>query len=386
MNHNIEKILHQERRKFAPIHVFFWILTWIAAGAIFLYCNGWKITTSPSNPISDLNSSGSNSMIERFGFLLVDTQSNRLSIRIDDNQNLSKKNVQTSIPYGEHRISLLWDQGELLSFHVDISADKPFFRRNFTLFHPPVELTGSMIETQTQTHTGNITPRSVCDHFDIHQSGAYYQTCKKTPGVWSFGTMSSSGNIVLKNTNKISVLLANGAWYVNGSGTLFFPKNYFITKNYDPLEPEAYPLRSIFSHLWQDFAITHTGSIVGLNQDNFTHLLPDESWIKAQSIGWDLLLVNNSGSIYFFDELYRSRNIENIHISPEDPFFSAHTYEHAYIISTNSGSYLYQPYQDQAEKLSDGIFLSWDEEVLEFILPNKERQYIMLSAINPSSK
>lgn len=66
------------------------------------------------------------------------------------------------------------EQGELMSFQVDINAEKPFFRRNFTLFHTPVQLSGAL--------QGIGAPRSLLGECDVYRdtmSGSYYQNCSK---------------------------------------------------------------------------------------------------------------------------------------------------------------------------------------------------------------
>lgn len=43
---NISHILRKERSPYRGIHAFFWLITWVFAIWMFVYCNGWSINLS----------------------------------------------------------------------------------------------------------------------------------------------------------------------------------------------------------------------------------------------------------------------------------------------------------------------------------------------------
>lgn len=128
------------------------------------------------------------------------------------------------------------------------------------------------------------------------------------------------------------------------------------------------------------------GSVVSLGSEQIAPEIQSGSWAQAKSIGGDIFLVSASGGLHFFDELYRSREIKNIILNNPNSHLSITPYEHAYLISTREGSYLYQPYQERAEKLSDHGIYSIDGEIIDFITGSGTTERIMLSAINPQTK
>lgn len=125
---------------------------------------------------------------------------------------------------------------------------------------------------------------------------------------------------------------------------------------------------------------------MSLGSDGLSPEIQSGSWAQAKTIGGDIFLVHASGGLHFFDELYRSREIKNITLKTPQSYLNITPYEHAYLISTREGSYLYQPYQEYAERLSDYGIYSIDGEIIDFMTGSGAIERIMLSAINPQKK
>ena len=377
---NISHILRKERSPYRGIHAFFWLITWVFAIWMFVYCNGWSINLSvvkflPQNWISSWSISNTNSpkgpeFLERFWFALIDTQSDNITISLDGNER-TKKIVQEKVSYGIHHINIEWPGSDSINFDFDINNDHQFIRRNFSILSKPRTY---KIDKNSWEKKGE----SLC----LGIWHAYTEEKRNCKGIqqYKYGVSTASGYIRMTNTNTlISPILANEVGFVL-SWTITIPREYFGSDVFVVPNTESWSIRHIFNHVGWSYILTSSGYITSLGRSKELALGENDQKIEyAQSIGGDLFILRQDWTLAFYDELFRRVVLDHTFTGPIKVF----VYEHAYIISTMYGSYLYHPYEKGVKEIAKWPLVNISGEILSFINENNSIQKIIISSLNP---
>lgn len=378
---NISHILHKERSPYRAIHAFFWIITWMFAAWMFAYCNGWSVNLDvvrllPQKSIGlsstwgIVDTSKGSEFLERFWFVLIDTQSDSINISLDHGE-LNKKTIQEKVPYGLHHVHIEWASVDSIDFDFDIQNDYQFIRRNFTLFHTPRIY-------NVWENTGEQKEEALCLWI-----GSIYllenRNCKQ-PQQYTYAITNASWTLRLTNTSTFMLpSLANDIGFVS-SWAITIPREYFGSDVFNLPNIHSWSIRHIFNHIGGSYVLTSSGRIASLGRSKELSLGVNNQNIEyVQSIGGDLFVLHATWSLTFYDELFRKVVINHTFTGPIKVF----VYEHAYIISTLNASYLYQPYEKNIKEIASGPLTNISWEILSFIHDDNSIQKVILSPINP---
>lgn len=377
---NISHILRKERSPYRAIHAFFWIVTWIFAFWMFAYCNGWSINFDvvrllpqkweASWAISVTDIPKSPEFLERFWFALIDTQSDIISISLN-NGKLNQKIIQEKVPYGWHHVHIEWWNADSINFDFEIKNEHQFIRRNFSLLSEPrmykiLENSGEKREESLCLGVGSIYSK-------------YGRNCKQTQQ-YKYGSINASWSLKIAGTNNIiAPILANEIGYVS-SGWVTIPREYFWNDIFSLPDTHSGAIRHIFNYMGGSYVLTSSGDILPLGRSReLTLSQEDKNIAYIQSIGGDLFVLKTDGSLVFYDELFRRVVLNDKFDGPMKAF----VYEHAYIISMLHASYIYQPYEKSVKKIASWPLTNISWEILSFLNEDNSIQKIILSPINP---
>lgn len=373
---NIWHILRKERSPYHAIHATFWIITWIFALWMFAYCNGWTINFDVVRLLpqkwylsGSILAPKSSEFLERFWFVLIDTQSDAISISLDHGD-LNKKIIQEKISYGLHHIHIEWWSADSIDFDFEVQNEHQFIRRNFSLLSDPRIY-------KISENTWEKKEESLC----LWIGTVYLQdkrNCKQVQQ-YKYGSSTLSWSIKIAWTNTvITPMLANEVGYTL-SWFVTIPREYFWNDIFALPTGYSGSIRHIFNYIGGSYLLTSSGTILPLGKSRELTLNQEDKNIKyIQSIGGDLFVLKADGSLVFYDELFRRVVLNDRFDGPMKVF----VYEHAYILSTLHASYLYQPYEKRVKEIAAWPLTNISGEILSFLNEDNSIQKIILSPIN----